>query len=133
MNAVVLSSNVLLLPIWVYLISAILGLLIMSEIISFKWPEDSTTVILQLCGLDQTVLLQYVFSSAFYTLCLHPLKRFPGSLLRRVSRIPWMLSVRSGSIHRDLHHLHSVWGPVARVAPKFVDKPSSDVTQAAAS
>lgn len=84
----------------------------------------SITNILQLYAINQIVLLQFVFSSAFYTLLLHPLKRFPGPLLWRVSRIPWMLSIHSGTIHRDLHLLHSVWGPVVRVAPNelsFVD------------
>ena len=84
----------------------------------------STTNVLQLFGINQIVLLQFVFSSALYMLLLHPLKRFPGPVLWRVSKIPWMLSIHSGTIHRDLHLLHSVWGPVVRVAPNelsFVD------------
>ncbi|KAF2704712.1 benzoate 4-monooxygenase cytochrome P450 [Pleomassaria siparia CBS 279.74] len=56
-------------------------------------------------------------SYAFYNAFLHPLRRYPGPLLWRAFRFPYVISVHKGDIHRRLNTYHNKYGPVVRIAP----------------
>lgn len=52
-----------------------------------------------------------------YNLFFHPLRAFPGPLLYRALRIPFLLRLVRGTLCRDMLALHDRYGPVVRVAP----------------
>ena len=55
-------------------------------------------------------------AQVFYNLFLHPLRRFPGPLLWRSTRLTYLYHAR-GSLHRKVRALHDKYGPVVRIAP----------------
>jgi cytochrome P450 len=64
---------------------------------------------------------QYPFIRAIYNISpLHPLWSYPGPLLWRASRIPWILSLQSGNLHLDIKSFHDQYGPVIRIAPNEI-------------
>lgn len=48
---------------------------------------------------------------------MHPLRSFPGPLLWRSFRFPYVISTQRGELHRRLREFHTKYGPVVRVAP----------------
>ncbi|KAH9875641.1 hypothetical protein IAQ61_003105 [Plenodomus lingam] len=54
---------------------------------------------------------------AFYNTYLHPLRDFPGPLLWRAFRFPYVVSTQRGILHRQLKTFHTQYGPVVRIAP----------------
>jgi cytochrome P450 len=54
---------------------------------------------------------------AFYNAYLHPLRRYPGPLLWRSFRIPYVVSTQRGELHRRLLQFHTQYGPIVRIAP----------------
>jgi cytochrome P450 len=61
--------------------------------------------------------LQLLVSYAIYNAFLHPLRRYPGPLLWRAFRIPYVVSIHKGDIHQKLKRFHDTYGPVVRIAP----------------
>ncbi|CAN9142059.1 unnamed protein product [Alternaria alternata] len=57
------------------------------------------------------------FAYAFYNAFLHPLRHYPGPLLWRSFRIPYVISTHRGEIHKRFTEFHTKYGPVVRVAP----------------
>lgn len=53
----------------------------------------------------------------FYNAFLHPLRRYPGPLLWRSFRFPYVIAIHSGKIHRQLKDFHDQYGPIIRIAP----------------
>lgn len=47
----------------------------------------------------------------------HPLAKYPGPLLWRLSRLPYMLAFRSGRLVHKLKQFHETYGDIVRVAP----------------
>jgi cytochrome P450 len=58
-----------------------------------------------------------VFVYAFYNAYLHPLRRYPGPLLWRSFRFPYVIATHRGEIHKQFTEFHSKYGPIVRVAP----------------
>ncbi|USP79002.1 hypothetical protein yc1106_06276 [Curvularia clavata] len=58
-----------------------------------------------------------VFLYAFYNVFLHPLRGYPGPLLWRSFRFPYVVSTQRGEIHRRYNEFHAKYGPVVRIAP----------------
>ncbi|EUC43004.1 hypothetical protein COCMIDRAFT_101978 [Bipolaris oryzae ATCC 44560] len=58
-----------------------------------------------------------IFAYAFYNLFLHPLRGYPGPLLWRCFRFPYVVSTQRGQIHRRYNEFHAKYGPIVRIAP----------------
>ncbi|KAF2492305.1 cytochrome P450 [Lophium mytilinum] len=71
------------------------------------------TALISLLVIYFTTVLLY----GLYNLTLHPLRSYPGPLLRRAYRLPETLSVLRGTPHTDVLALHLRYGPVVRLAP----------------
>ncbi|KAM5346017.1 hypothetical protein ACJ41O_011878 [Fusarium nematophilum] len=74
-------------------------------------------------ALALTVL--YSTATIIYNLFLHPLRKFPGPLLMRATRLPYAYKVISGTLPFDMLDLHNQYGDVVRVAPNelaFLDE-----------
>ncbi|RMZ67698.1 cytochrome P450 [Pyrenophora seminiperda CCB06] len=54
---------------------------------------------------------------ALYNAYLHPLSSYPGPILWRSFRIPYVLATQRGILHTRLTTFHAHYGPVVRVAP----------------
>ncbi|KAI4666450.1 uncharacterized protein J4E79_002488 [Alternaria viburni] len=59
----------------------------------------------------------YVVLTAIYNLTLHPLAKYPGPLLWRISPVPSIISLLRGRIAFDYKVHHDKYGPVVRVMP----------------
>jgi len=62
-------------------------------------------------------LVTYVVVTAVYNLTLHPLAKYPGPLLWRISPIPSIVSLLRGRIAFEYKIHHDKYGPVVRVMP----------------
>lgn len=60
---------------------------------------------------------QAVVFYAAYNAWLHPLRHYPGPLLWRCFRIPYVVSTHRGQLHRRLKEFHTTYGPIVRIAP----------------
>jgi cytochrome P450 len=67
------------------------------------------------------------FIYAFYNAFLHPLRNYPGPLLWRSFRIPYVISTHKGEIHKRLTEFHTKYGPIVRVAPNELSYADSRV------
>lgn len=60
----------------------------------------------------------------FYYLVLHPLARYPGPVVNRVTVLPKIYHLLSGTLPHHVADLHARYGPVVRITPNdlsFVD------------
>jgi hypothetical protein len=62
-------------------------------------------------------VISYTFLTSLYNLTFHPLAKYPGPLLWRVSPFPSIVSLLRGRIPFDYKVLHDRYGPVVRVMP----------------
>lgn len=72
---------------------------------------------------------QYPVSIWIYNLLFHPLAKFPGPILWRVSRLPYMRETWRGHFPYVIQRLHARYGDVVRVAPNelsFMDPAAWD-------
>lgn len=60
---------------------------------------------------------QYPITVWIYNLYFHPLAKFPGPFLWRVSRLPHMRAVWGRRFPYDIQKLHARYGEVVRIAP----------------
>ncbi|KAK5631282.1 hypothetical protein RRF57_006996 [Xylaria bambusicola] len=59
-----------------------------------------------------------------YNIYFHPLRRFPGPLIQRASRLPWAYLHATGVQAMATQKLHDQYGPVVRIGPNhlsFID------------
>lgn len=97
-------------PLWAFLLLCILPL-------SAVFLVDSQAVSTAVSTV--TVLLSHWFLVLFYTVAyrispFHPLARFPGPFLCKISKF-WIARVTSqGNAHRYVHGLHTKYGDVVR-------------------
>ncbi|KAF1358443.1 cytochrome P450 [Lizonia empirigonia] len=54
---------------------------------------------------------------AVHNAWLHPLRQYPGPLLWRSFRIPYVVSTHKGQLHKRLKEFHTIYGPIVRIAP----------------
>jgi len=62
-------------------------------------------------------LVTYSVLLALYRITLHPLSKYPGPLLWRISPIPSCISLLRGRISFDYKTMHDRYGPVVRATP----------------
>lgn len=63
------------------------------------------------------ILWQLVLLYGFYNAYLHPLRSYPGPLLWRAYRIPYVYSTQRGILHVRMRDFHTRYGPIVRIAP----------------
>lgn len=56
-----------------------------------------------------------------YNVFFHPLRNFPGPLLNRASKIPWVIMHVSGNKPHVYQEMHDKYGPVIRAAPDMLN------------
>ncbi|KAH7346072.1 cytochrome P450 [Pyrenochaeta sp. MPI-SDFR-AT-0127] len=64
-----------------------------------------------------TVLPICVLLYAAFNVFVHPLRRYPGPLLWRSFRFPYVISTQRGELHSRLKNFHTQYGPIVRIAP----------------
>ncbi|KAF2836757.1 cytochrome P450 [Patellaria atrata CBS 101060] len=62
-------------------------------------------------------IVVYIVGLIVYRLWLHPLARFPGPFLNRVSDLPGVIWVLRGRLPMETKKLHDKYGPVVRLSP----------------
>ncbi|KAI0484433.1 isotrichodermin C-15 hydroxylase [Xylariaceae sp. FL0804] len=62
-------------------------------------------------------IVAWQISTLVYNVHFHPLRRFPGPLLQRASRLPWAVRHAVGLQAFDTQRLHDRYGPVVRIGP----------------
>ncbi|POS75815.1 benzoate 4-monooxygenase cytochrome P450 [Diaporthe helianthi] len=67
-----------------------------------------------------TVILTYFLFQIIYNIYFHPLANIPGPRTWSISRLPFIGALLRGTIVHDFERLHSIYGPVIRVAPNEV-------------
>ncbi|RSM03265.1 hypothetical protein CDV31_010541 [Fusarium ambrosium] len=97
-------------------------------------PEPRSDVVrLKICpshfkaqALPHIILtILYIAGTVAYNLFLHPLRKFPGPLLMRATRLPYVYKAIAGTLPFDVLDLHNKYGSVVRVAPNelaFLDE-----------
>ncbi|KAF2659438.1 cytochrome P450 [Lophiostoma macrostomum CBS 122681] len=71
----------------------------------------------QIAILAPIAFIAYFVGLAIYRVTLHPLAKYPGPFLWRVSPIPSIISLLRGRISFDYKVWHDQYGPVVRVMP----------------
>jgi hypothetical protein len=70
---------------------------------------------------DELTSLQASFASIFahcaYNLFFHPLSSYPGPILWRAVRLPYVVRALQGQLVYDMLEMHKRYGPIVRVAP----------------
>ncbi|CAG9988813.1 unnamed protein product [Clonostachys byssicola] len=67
----------------------------------------------------------YLLGTIVYNVFLHPLRKFPGPLFMRATRLPLAYKVITGTLPFEMLDLHNQYGDVVRVAPNelaFLDE-----------
>ncbi|KAF2419707.1 pisatin demethylase [Tothia fuscella] len=83
---------------------------------SLGMPEDLSTWTV-LVALSVISIISYVSITVVYRLYFHPLAKYPGPFLARISPIPCTLSLLRGRIPFFVKDCHDKYGPVVRVSP----------------
>ncbi|KAF2846535.1 cytochrome P450 [Plenodomus tracheiphilus IPT5] len=68
-------------------------------------------------------VFKFVLSYAPYNTYLHPLHSFPGPLLWRSFRFPYVISTQRGILHKQLKEFHTKYGPVPSVEDIYANRP----------
>ncbi|KAF2119388.1 cytochrome P450 [Lophiotrema nucula] len=76
-----------------------------------------TIRVVVLCASVSVAFLFIVLLYGLYNVFLHPLRKYPGPLLWRAYRVPYVISIHKGEIHRRMKDFHRVYGPIVRIAP----------------
>ncbi|KAH8750286.1 cytochrome P450 [Diaporthe sp. PMI_573] len=59
----------------------------------------------------------WIIAGALYNVFFHPLRTFPGPLLWRAFRLPFVIKAIQGRLAFDMLSIHEQYGPVVRIAP----------------
>ncbi|KAK4159985.1 hypothetical protein QBC43DRAFT_246406 [Cladorrhinum sp. PSN259] len=93
----------------------------MAETKGFSWgdfPFNPTQTILLLLVV---VIILYPLSRALYNVSpFHPLSKIPGPKVWAATRFPFINSLLRGKMVHDIQRLHSLYGPIVRIAPDEV-------------
>ncbi|KAL1847692.1 hypothetical protein Daus18300_013859 [Diaporthe australafricana] len=65
-------------------------------------------------------LVTYLLAVILYGILLHPLRKYPGPLYARFTRVPFWIASLRGDSHTFIHALHEKHGPVVRYSPSAV-------------
>ncbi|KAL4734141.1 Tryprostatin B 6-hydroxylase [Aspergillus similis] len=102
----------------VCLVIAVAFLLYAKE--SPPYTQSASEICKETCLLILTYLVGLFTSLLVYRTLFHPLRRFPGPWVAKISSFWLSLRLRDGPSFRILHDLHQVYGPVVRVGPSEV-------------
>ncbi|MCJ1467390.1 hypothetical protein MMC07_006014 [Pseudocyphellaria aurata] len=72
------------------------------------------------------LLVSWIVISSVYRIFLHPLRHIPGPLRTKFSSLWLLYHQYIGDQSTAIHRLHSIYGPVVRVAPNEIDIGKSD-------
>lgn len=66
-----------------------------------------------------TILLPsaIVLFYGLYNAYVHPLRDYPGPILWRAYRFPYVIAMQRGILHNSLKEFHTKYGPIIRIAP----------------
>ncbi|TGO50025.1 hypothetical protein BOTNAR_0408g00010 [Botryotinia narcissicola] len=81
----------------------------------FTEPNLSSTLLLTFAAISL-----YPAVTVIYNLCFHPLRKFPGPILWRSSRLPYIISLVRGNLVLDQMKIHEKYGDVVRLAPNEI-------------
>jgi hypothetical protein len=65
-------------------------------------------------------------SHVVYNLFFHPLARFPGPLIHRITRLAFVYKFLRGTLPYDILPMHEKYGPVVRIAPSELSSACAD-------
>ncbi|KAI8624022.1 isotrichodermin C-15 hydroxylase [Xylariaceae sp. FL1651] len=82
------------------------------------WMERSNVGLYALVALVSILVWQAV--TVIYNIYFHPLRRFPGPLLRKASGLPWAIQHSIGVQAQRTQELHDQYGPVVRIGPNHL-------------
>ncbi|KAF1964787.1 benzoate 4-monooxygenase cytochrome P450 [Bimuria novae-zelandiae CBS 107.79] len=68
-------------------------------------------------GMGVVALTALVVLFGLYNAFAHPLRQYPGPLLWKAFRFPYVVAIHSGDIHLRLKDFHDKYGPIVRIAP----------------
>ncbi|KAF7890041.1 uncharacterized protein EAF02_002456 [Botrytis sinoallii] len=83
--------------------------------IDFAGPNLSSTLLLTFAA-----IILYPTATVIYNLFFHPLRKFPGPILWRSSRLPYIISLVRGNLVLDQMKIHEKYGEVVRLAPNEI-------------
>ncbi|KAM5369016.1 hypothetical protein ACJZ2D_009219 [Fusarium nematophilum] len=76
-----------------------------------------STMFLKLCVGGLAFVLVHIVASAFHHLFFHPLRKFPGPPLARVSRLWSRIGNLKGRKSERIHEAHRKYGTIVRIGP----------------
>ncbi|KAF2428689.1 benzoate 4-monooxygenase cytochrome P450 [Tothia fuscella] len=82
-----------------------------------QWPAlgyPSLSNAIFICG---TVFLLYHIGVTIYRLTLHPLAKYPGNFIEKISDWPLIFQCNSGDRHLRINALHEKYGSIVRIGP----------------
>ncbi|CAI6100760.1 unnamed protein product [Clonostachys chloroleuca] len=62
-------------------------------------------------------VVTYIIANVIHEFFLHPLRKYPGPLLSRFTRVPYWIANLTGNQVHHMHQLHSRYGPIVRYGP----------------
>ncbi|CZR69868.1 related to isotrichodermin C-15 hydroxylase (cytochrome P-450 monooxygenase CYP65A1) [Phialocephala subalpina] len=74
-------------------------------------------------GLTVLILVlttKFIASRIIYNLCYHPLARFPGPLLWKVTRWPYMRAMQRGTLVHEIQKFHEQYEETIRIGPNEI-------------
>ncbi|KAJ4991606.1 cytochrome P450 [Stagonosporopsis vannaccii] len=77
------------------------------------FPSASIFSVLEYALIPLAVIVLY----GAYNAWVHPLRHYPGPILWRAFRVPYVVSTHTGQLHNRLKEFHTTYGPVVRIAP----------------
>lgn len=77
-------------------------------------PKCIEKFLVPLTGLQ---FVSYFALVGVYRLYLHPLAKYPGPLLNRLTPIPLSIALLRGRLPFYVKHIHDVYGPIVRLTP----------------
>ncbi|KAF1931191.1 benzoate 4-monooxygenase cytochrome P450 [Didymella exigua CBS 183.55] len=58
-----------------------------------------------------------VFLFGGFNVWIHPLRHYPGPILWRAFRLPYVVAMHKGQLHKRLKEFHTMYGSIVRIAP----------------
>lgn len=68
-------------------------------------------------GLASLFLSTSLISYVIYQCYFHPLAKFPGPVMFKLTRTWYAIHARNGLWHQKLMRMHAKYGPAVRIAP----------------
>lgn len=66
---------------------------------------------------NSSQVIVFAVGNSVYNLVFHPLRKYPGPLLFRATRLAWIRRLLAGSLAQEVLKMTDTYGPVVRIAP----------------